>query len=657
MQQYTAVSISARLSEPHRVSLQQGSGIHPDVIAERGVHTVRHRSGLPPQFKGKQRRRGILFPTFSADGTTRGHQLRPDAPIKPGRKYEQPTGVGCVLDVHPRNMAKVGDAAVDLFVTEGIKKGDAITSASPGDCTISLAGVWNWQRGGELLPDWEHVELEGRRVYLAFDSDAWRNPQVQLALERLAGQLKARGAEVLVVYLPDSPDGSKVGADDFLVAGGTVEGMKGLARPFDPEDMGRERLGRSGELAARLAALEEVRDGMPAKSRRDCSKRAALGACILRAERYGEPVEGGVRVTIDGRTGGELAAMGQRTFARCMDGLVEDGTIRRDDRDRKREHAATYVLLTGARASGSQRVAGAGKVAQQAKVPHGEPEARGGETPHGNAASPAGEPKPRALVPELRWPYVAARQDKDELGRPVEVYEYVARLGKKRGAVVEHLLASGGEASVVELMERFAGPKTRPRDFKRRLLADLAGHRREYQGTKLSVGPPIVEIDGDTVRLLPDWREALEHHRTLGGEQGAADRQRINHELQRAGFREYLKHRGKPDPLDRPPPVQDSSNSPEELVEAWENLVPHDGEIGELERVADLDDWEQRFCEMEGAAQEVNARRSGIPENPVEPAPAPAPGADGVIHHGPECSCWMCGDLPEPRYVGMGVRR
>ena len=42
------------------------------------------------------------------------------------------------------------------------------------------------------MSDWHDIALNGRRVVLAFDSDATRKPAVQQALAELAGYLAAR---------------------------------------------------------------------------------------------------------------------------------------------------------------------------------------------------------------------------------------------------------------------------------------------------------------------------------------------------------------------------------------------------------------------------------------------------------------------------------
>ena len=94
--------------------------------------------------------------------------------------------------------------------------------------------MWNWrgtnEKGGKtVLPDWESIALNDRRVFLVFDSDAMEKQGVHAALERLERFLKSRGALVKIVYLPGDGDAKKVGVDDYLAAGGTIKDLVGLA--------------------------------------------------------------------------------------------------------------------------------------------------------------------------------------------------------------------------------------------------------------------------------------------------------------------------------------------------------------------------------------------------------------------------------------------
>jgi Domain of unknown function (DUF3854) len=181
------------------------SGISSGIAQERSYYTARRRSEVPEVFKNYQRKPGLVVPIYSPDDTSRSWQLRPDKPRtdKKGKplKYETPGNSKVILDVHPLMLEEVRSGDEDLWITEGIKKADALTSR--GLPTVGLIGVWNWQRYGQMLPCWDHVRLEGRRVYVVFDSDVMVKEGVQLALERLVAALEGLGAEVLVVYLPE----------------------------------------------------------------------------------------------------------------------------------------------------------------------------------------------------------------------------------------------------------------------------------------------------------------------------------------------------------------------------------------------------------------------------------------------------------------------
>jgi hypothetical protein len=195
------------LSLEHREMLEVESDISPEYIAGRGYYTAWRRADVPEVFKGKQRRLGLVIPTFSPSGAT-GFRLRPNVRILPGRKYEQPYGVGSILDVHPFNLERVQDPRVELWVTEGEKTADSL--ASRGECVVSIPGVHNFAvkktKGVEGLPCWEHVRLNDRVVTVVYDCDAQTNASVQLALKRLVALLEKRGADVYVVYLPGVSD-------------------------------------------------------------------------------------------------------------------------------------------------------------------------------------------------------------------------------------------------------------------------------------------------------------------------------------------------------------------------------------------------------------------------------------------------------------------
>lgn len=228
--------------EPQHATMLRASAISPEVALARGYRTVRtkaeaERLGFSP---AQRLVRALAVPVWQLGREVAFHQIRPDRPrMVDGKwvKYETPRGARMVLDVSPAVRHLLGDPRVPLWITEGIRKGDAL--ASLGLCVIALLGVWNWRgtnaaRGPVALGDWEAVALKDadgtpRRVYLSFDSDVVQKPEVRRALARLKEFLESRGAEVFVVLLPSGEGGAKVGVDDYLAGGHTVEDLYRLA--------------------------------------------------------------------------------------------------------------------------------------------------------------------------------------------------------------------------------------------------------------------------------------------------------------------------------------------------------------------------------------------------------------------------------------------
>jgi Domain of unknown function (DUF3854) len=191
------------LSDNHRKMLEQDSAINPEVIEARGCKTVTTKAELATLgfSKSQQNVPGLLLPLHGVNGGIVGYQLRPDQPRIGDKgktvKYETPKGSRMVLDVHPFARAKLSDPKEPLFITEGIKKGDALVSHDL--CAIALIGVWNFrgtnEHGGKtVLADWEYIALNGRKVYIVFDSDVMEKKEVYSALVRLKAFLESRGA-------------------------------------------------------------------------------------------------------------------------------------------------------------------------------------------------------------------------------------------------------------------------------------------------------------------------------------------------------------------------------------------------------------------------------------------------------------------------------
>jgi hypothetical protein len=573
--------------------LFEESAIAPEVVAERGVRTVRKGRGQLPSvysWRQKQRGAGVEFTIHRPNGET-STIFRPDQPDpeNPGCKYLQPPksrgGPGNVLDVHPSNRRLISDTSVPALFTEGVKKGDSITSAARHEgieiCPVAISGVWNWMSDGEPIPDMLDIPVKGRRVYVCLDSDMLRNPNVQRAAEELAKHLQRRGAEVLVVYLPDQPDGSKTGADDFLAGGGTLEELLALARSFDPEDLQREKLSRSERLRLSLDFLMQHEEELPAKTQRDCSKRAVCRALVGYAKQRGKLAEDGVEIAgLSARRGAELAAVSQPTFSKYVADLEAEGFLRRGERETK-EQATPYVLLVpgGALRYQHGERGSAGEAGQEKEQ---ESSAEGGSHRGDNAIPP---------LPEMRWSSPGRKPRRGIVkgtrrvrqGRSLSAeVPSKRRPGKKRLEIVRYLAANGGAASREELLERFGGKAATWRDFKKQVLADLLGRRRQYQGQPLSVGPPVVALDDAGIHLVEDWREALEEHRTIGQEHEAAEEQQRRHLAQSRAYREARRR----DPRRRAERLVYEGMAPRFAAEA---ALGADGFIGDLRPTGDAD--------------------------------------------------------------------
>ena len=478
------------LSQEHRRMLFEESGICPDVAAERGYYTARRRSEVPEILKGYQRKPGLVLPTFSPDSVTRGCQTKPDNPRKDKKgktlKYETPGDSRAILDVHLRMLKEVRFGTGDLWITEGIKKADALTSR--GLPTIGLIGVWNFQRGGEMLPCWDYVNLRGRRVYVVYDNDVMVKEGVQLALERLVDALEKRGADVGVVYLPDGP---LKGVDDYLAAGHTVNELKMLARKFEAADIGNIRMTLDEKLRAVVQDLEQRFWAEEWKGRGGHSDRDVALKLIEAATRSGKVHPDGIRISVSWGVLQVKAKVSRQTLAKALARLEERGFCYRDNEGRKADKTGAFVLRA--------------KVDQ-----YGGKDAK--ETQELRPCDPGGLlSRTLPVLPRLRWSQpkytpkrgVVSGTRRVRDSKQAEPRERIERLGKIRGAVVDALEASGGELMLRELCEVLH--RKRPRDVRRRVFPML-----EEAG--------IIKCEGDVVRLTADWRKKLTIARKISGE-------------------------------------------------------------------------------------------------------------------------------------------
>jgi len=223
--------------------LHTDSAIADEIITTRGYRSMVHPDDLQDLGFSKVQARtapALAIPLWDVHREQHGWQIRPDSPrlTTDGKviKYENPKGSRVSLDVHPSVQPLLGNPAVPLWITEGVRKGDALVSH--GQCTIALmGGVWGFkgtnEHGGKvMLPAWQHVALNGRLVYVVFDSDLATKPNVQAALDALYRFLRERQARPGLVRWPAAYHQSKIGVDDFFAQGHTLADVLAMVPPI-----------------------------------------------------------------------------------------------------------------------------------------------------------------------------------------------------------------------------------------------------------------------------------------------------------------------------------------------------------------------------------------------------------------------------------------
>lgn len=249
------------LTPEHRHQLEVERGIPADLLAEERVYSLvaGHEPPVPdPIFRHDNTHKAERFPTWPDALTTtssivfphRDHAgrsnpiIRPDAPRtvwdddgnQSRPKYEACGGARLSVYITKRQRHLIEDITVPAVITEGDPKVMAAVGALGNRyLVLGLSGVdcWSYKpnpadktelgpRGkvaSQPLPDWDHIPLRSRIVFITFDSDRATNSNVQRAEERLVRFVKSRGGVPIVVQLPCKPDGSKMGIDDFVADG------------------------------------------------------------------------------------------------------------------------------------------------------------------------------------------------------------------------------------------------------------------------------------------------------------------------------------------------------------------------------------------------------------------------------------------------------
>lgn len=522
--------------------------------SERGMFwTARKPSDIPDAFSDRQRRGGcaLVAEFLSPDGQTVSWQARFDTPRRDRRgklkKWVSPPGerTRIVLAVVPEMLDEVRNGTGPLWSVEGITRAAAL--APYGIPAVAYPGCWNWQKDGEPLACWEHVNLAGRLVLVGMDGD-WRiNEKVQMALSEHKSYLESRGARVLVVDVPVGENGES-GLDDALARGVSPHILALKAKPFEPVDVGGERLKRDAGLRVFIAMKLREAGELPATGQADCNARKVARFMVGVVPDHGKPDERGVIVHPSFPQIAEGTRLGSfQTVRKACERLETAGFFERLPR-RSRKEATSYRLLYP---SGTPWGGGSGQSVNigGSKWGGGEGQERR-EQRSANTQNPLHErdsylclhstrapgdahenlrkPKVAPEVPALRnSKLVHTRVPTREKPRGEVVHsDYYRRYGAKREEIARFVVGAGAVVRE-DLWERFGSPKSRLRDFMRTWIRPM-----------LSDG---VFVEDDALILpAPDWPEALERVRARTDEDADNRYQSEKYRERRRKYREHL---------------------------------------------------------------------------------------------------------------------
>jgi len=212
---------------PHHLAHLRESGLAVETIRAAGITSETSAQTMAVELNRRRLGSGftpaLRIPFLNMAGVPTFHRFRLDTPQKRADgtvRYLSPSGQGNRLYFPPGSAARLEQPDLEVLITEGEKKALAIYQA--GFQAVGLIGVYGWRvpKHEQLLPEFEPIGWNGRRVTIAFDSDLCRNHDVKNAAHRLAAALANRGAVVRIAIIPEAtgPDDKpiKAGIDDYL---------------------------------------------------------------------------------------------------------------------------------------------------------------------------------------------------------------------------------------------------------------------------------------------------------------------------------------------------------------------------------------------------------------------------------------------------------
>jgi hypothetical protein len=500
----------AKLSGPDAAYLE-ARGVSREAATAAGCYTAARPSEIPAAFSERQRRRApaLVVPHPSPDGESVGYQKRDHRPGKDRKgkpiKWVSPPAerARTVISVHPWTAEEVTGGCGPLWVVEGITR--MLALADRGIAAVSYAGCYSWQKDREALEDWQGVNLAGRLVYDVPDADARINWQVQEMQAARIAYFESRGARVLAVGVPEVNGDEHAGLDDYLAAGGELEALARRAAPFEPADVGAERLTKDERLRRIVAAKIIEAAELPARKAGECNAvKVARYFVGTLAPARGKVRPRGVEVRAAFREIAEGVRLGSlQTVSKALDLLDGAGFLEIQRAPKGGRAASSYLLLnpSGGRCALGVHVGGLGGGGREGQEGKGEK----GTSLYQRDSYASVHPTHTATeartllekVPALRNSKLVHTFEYKGSRRVVVDSQYFRRYGSKRELIVRHLLDWGACVETAELMEKFGSKTARPGRFFEVWIKPM-------------VKDGVLRGDAGSVELAPGWREALE---------------------------------------------------------------------------------------------------------------------------------------------------
>jgi hypothetical protein len=248
---------------PHHRAFLDARAVPGWVADIRGYFTARSVDdlvavGYPESQARKIPTPGIVIPRFGLDGKPAcWPKYRPDVPANrnDGRvqKYVFAAGSWNMLDALPDTLPRLASDEEIWLSAEGQLKADAMRGV--GVLTADIEGIWSWRSQGAPLKAFEVLAHWPRWWHVICDSDFATSSDVPLAVCRLALHLKQLGGKVRVLHPPASDQ--KLGVDDFLARGGSLDGLTQV-EPDVVRTVLRSRPSRPRAYAAALETESET---------------------------------------------------------------------------------------------------------------------------------------------------------------------------------------------------------------------------------------------------------------------------------------------------------------------------------------------------------------------------------------------------------------